>query len=130
MGTTLSYGFEKPATGDKGSTFFPALESDIQQMNDHNHNGVNSAKLAAGSTQATVQHLAHASWVGASAPYSMVVTIPSALTLTGSVYEDLAMQFRNHADGSIMYLDMVKDSSTTFTLYINDNTIDVDVAYT
>jgi hypothetical protein len=34
MATTLSYGFEKPATGDKGTVFWPALEDNIQQLHE------------------------------------------------------------------------------------------------
>jgi hypothetical protein len=45
MSITLSYGYKKPQTGDKGSSWFPDLEHDIQQLNDHTHNGVTSAKI-------------------------------------------------------------------------------------
>lgn len=45
MSIELSYGYKKPQTGDKGSTFFPELEANIQQLNDHAHNGSNSAQI-------------------------------------------------------------------------------------
>lgn len=44
---TLSYGFEKPVNGDTGDVFFPALERDIQRLNDHTHDGVNSPFISA-----------------------------------------------------------------------------------
>ena len=47
MATTLSYGFVRPATGDKGSVFFPALEDNITQLNSHDHDGTDSALMTA-----------------------------------------------------------------------------------
>ena len=52
---TLSHGYEKPETGDKGSVFFPALEDNIQKLNDHNHNGLNSELLTAAASAAVTQ---------------------------------------------------------------------------
>jgi len=130
MGSTLSYGFEKPQTGDKGSSFFPALETDIQKMNDHNHNGTNSAKLTAAAGKSVVQALTAAGWSGSAGVYTRTVTLPAALTTPGGVYDDFAITVRNHADGSTLFLDVVKLSSTTFRLTINDNSLDVDVIYT
>jgi hypothetical protein len=43
---TLSYGFKKPQVPDQGGVVFPALEANWQQVNDHNHDGVNSALIA------------------------------------------------------------------------------------
>lgn len=45
MATTLTYGLVKPVTGDPGSTWFPAIEGDITQLDAHNHDGANSAQL-------------------------------------------------------------------------------------
>lgn len=44
---TLTYGFKKPQVTDKGAIVFPALEANWQQVNDHNHDGVNSALISA-----------------------------------------------------------------------------------
>jgi len=43
---TLTFGILKPQNGDKGSVFFPALEDNLQQLNDHNHDGFNSSKIS------------------------------------------------------------------------------------
>jgi hypothetical protein len=42
---TLSYGFKKPELKDLGPVVFPALEDNWQQVNDHDHDGLNSAKI-------------------------------------------------------------------------------------
>ena len=47
MSTTLSYGFIKPQSGDPMATWQSALESDVQQLNDHTHDGTNSALISA-----------------------------------------------------------------------------------
>lgn len=132
MASTLSYGFEKPATGDKGSVFFPALEDDIQQMNDHTHNGTNSSKLSAAATSAVTQAILSASW-GASIGgglYRQTITVPASLTANSGTYDDHMVQFRNTANGRILFLQTQKVTSTTYYLYINDNTIDVTAVYT
>ena len=41
----LSYGFKKPELKDLGPVVFPALEDNWQQVNDHDHDGLNSAKI-------------------------------------------------------------------------------------
>jgi hypothetical protein len=43
---TLTFGVLKPENGDKGSVFFPALEDNLQQLNDHDHDGLNSSKIS------------------------------------------------------------------------------------
>lgn len=50
----LSYGYKKPQDGDTGDVFFPAIEDNIQRVNDHTHDGVNSAFIASQSPSATI----------------------------------------------------------------------------
>ena len=73
----LSHLFKKPQTGDKGSVFWPALEEDIQKMNDHTHNGSDSARIPSSSTTATTQSINSASWssVGGGL-YRQLITMP------------------------------------------------------
>lgn len=130
MSTTLSYGFEQPATGDKGSVFFPALEANIQLVNDHTHNGTNSAKLTSAASVAVTQAISSASWSHqGSGTYRQTITIPAALTGNGGVYESFSIQFLNTANGRKLFLQTEKVTSTTYYLYINDNSIDVTAVY-
>ncbi len=131
MSTTLSYGFEKPATGDKGTVFWPALEDNIQQLNDHTHNGTNSARLTSPAMQATVQSVSSAGWVLiADGLYRQTVTLPAALTAVGGVYNDYSIQIRNAAASErVLLLPVEKVSTTTFYVWINDNTISLKVLY-
>ena len=78
---TLSYGYLKPESGDKGNVFFPALEDDIQQLNDHTHDGITSAKLTSQSIIGVSDTILAAGWVLVSGgTYRQVVTTPPSVT--------------------------------------------------
>lgn len=125
MSITLSYGYKKPTTGDKGSTWFQDLEADIQQLNDHDHDGVDSAPISSINITSTQQALSAASWVSVSGgTFRQLVTIPG-----GKTYDNSFILFRNTADKSQMFLGVEKASNTTYYVYINDNTIDVTAYY-
>lgn len=125
---TLSFGFEKPQTGDKGSSFFPALEADIQQLNDHTHDGVNSHKLTALSFTGVSQDVTAVGWSATSGgTYRQTVTTPSNIT-----FDDYGMEFiiTNGSDiGARFYPTVVKITNTTYYVYTNDNTITFRVLY-
>jgi hypothetical protein len=122
---TLAYGYKLPEDGDKGSVFWDALEDDITQLNDHTHNGSNSALLTSTSVTATTQSISSASWAHqGGGTYRQTVTMPANIG-----YETHAIQFRNNADGRILYLSTEKVSGTSYYVYINDNTITVKAFY-
>jgi hypothetical protein len=122
---TLSYGIKKPQDGDKGSTWFPALEDNFQQQNDHDHDGVDSAPIASTNIASVQQSLSAANWVAVSGgTYRQLVTVPN-----GKLYDNSFILFRNTADKSQMLLGVEKVSSTTYYVYINDSTIDVTAYY-
>ena len=79
---TLSYGYKKPRSPDKGTIFWPALEFDIQQLNDHNHNGTNSAKLTAASSVVVTVSILNTGWGAALADggFRQLVTLPGTVT--------------------------------------------------
>ena len=125
MAVTLSYGYVKPQTGDKGSVFFPALEANIQRENDHNHNGTNSALLTATSTLVVTQAILAASWASQGGGiYRQTVTMPSNIN-----FDTHAIQFRKTSDGGLLYLHAVKVTANTYYLYVNDNSLNVTAVY-
>lgn len=122
---TLSYGFLKPQTGDKGSAFFPALEGDIQQLNDHTHNGVNSSLLPSTSISPTTQALSSASWVATSGgTFRQLVTMPGGL-----IYDNFVVSVKLTSTKHLIYPTIEKVSATTFYVYTNDNSLDYTVVY-
>lgn len=125
---TLSYGYKKPQTGDKGSIWFPALEDDIEQLNDHNHDGLNSEKLTAASITGVGQTITAASWVSlGGGNFRQLVTTPANVN-----FDDYARNFvinNGSQAGHQIYPSVEKVSNTTYYVYINDNTIDLKILY-
>lgn len=112
---TLTYGFQKPQTGDKGSVFFPALEADIQQINDHTHNGTNSSKLTAAASKSVTQLINFVAWASiGNGEYSQTVTMPGAM-----LYDDYNIVVRAGLNGAPLALTMTKASANTFLLVGN-----------
>lgn len=125
---TLTKGYLKPETGDRGSTFFPALESNIQQVNDHDHNGSNSQKLTASSIDAISQTIIATGWVLVTANvYRQLVTMPGTLQYDTSTIQCVINNGTNI--GAIFNPKIVKVSANTFYTYVNDNTLDVVIKY-
>lgn len=129
MATTLSNGYIKPDTGDRGSTFFPGLEDNIERLNSHNHDGSNSEKIPASSINNPVQTLSSAGWTLISpSVYRQLVTMPTPLA-----FDSRVMQFQISSGanaGKLFHPTIVKQTVNTFYLFCNDNSFDVLVKYT
>lgn len=112
---TLTYGYLLPESPDTGDKVFPALQQDIQQLNDHDHDGVNSAPLAFQSAQVLA-----ASWVAApigGGLYRQLVTVPDGLQ-----YDDVDLWFRL-SSGEFVYPSVERNNNTSFYVYTNDNSL-------
>lgn len=121
---TLSYGYKKPESGDKGPVVFPALEDDIQRVNDHTHNGVNSAPLTPSSVVVSNATLLPANWVAVSdGIYKQVVTMPSGIS-----FDNVHISFRI-SSGFMAALSVKRLSTTQYEVYINDASETVTVTY-
>jgi hypothetical protein len=107
MATTLTYGFQRPASGDKGSVFWPILEDNITQLNAHSHNGTDSALLSAASSVATQQTVTNVGWVlDSGGLYKQTVTMPSVLTSTGGTYDKYSIEIRDGTTGRRLLLSI------------------------
>lgn len=112
---TLTYGYLLPINPDTGDIVFPALAQDIQQLNDHNHDGINSAPLARNSA-----NILPGAWVAApigGGLYRQLVTVPAGLN-----YDDVDLWFRL-STGEFVYPSVERVSNTTFYVYTNDNSL-------
>lgn len=121
---TLTYGFKKPQTGDFGTTFWPALEDDIQQLNDHTHNGTNSAQLTTASVVPVTDTVLAASWSHqGGGTYRQQVTMPA-----GMLFDDYQTLFKD-SSGNQLFLSVSKTGASTYYVYINDNSLQLTVYY-
>lgn len=117
----LSMGFKKPQDGDQGDVFFDAIAFDVQQLNDHTHNGTNSQLLA---TQ--TQSIVSGSWAAApigGGVYRQLVTVPAGYSF------DTASIWFKISTGVVIYPSVERVSSVTYYIYVNDNTLNLTAYY-
>ena len=123
MSTTLTYGYVKPADGDRGSTFWDDLADDIQQLNDHSHDGSDSSLLISTSIIPVSNSVLVADWGNlTNGIYRATVNCPA-----GVDYDDYPMAFRD-STGANVYLSTEKINSTSFYVYSNSN-VDITIHY-
>jgi len=118
MATTLSYGYINPQNGDPGSVWFPALNSNISQLNDHNHDGITSAQLAStGITGASVT-IPNTSWVlDVTGRYMQDVSVPPGYNMS-----QYSITFYL-STGEIICPSITQLSGTSFRVYGPDTTL-------
>lgn len=117
---TLTYGYEKPQLDDTGDLFFPAMERNIQRLNDHSHNGVDSVFIPPVS-----QSISHLNWTALSGfvnTYKQTIIMPGTLLYAGTI-----IQLRD-VNGNVVNNRIDAATSNTYIVYTNDNTQDL-IAY-
>lgn len=117
---TLSKAYEKPEDGDDSSLWFPALAANVTRCNDHNHDGNDSTLLA------KTQSIASGSWGAADADgaYSQTIALASGLE-----FDSISVQIRIASTGEIIFPKVVKTSSTSYTISVNDNSLALTAVY-
>lgn len=122
---TLSYGVLLPQTGDRGSAWFPALETDLAYLNDHTHGGGVGAPIPATNIQPVTQAVLAAGWVAyADGLYRQLLTVPN-----GKNYADVSIVFKDSTSFQPFLLGTEAASATTYYVYINDSTITLTASY-
>ena len=117
---TLSYGFKQPENLDEGSVVFPALEANWAQINSHNHNGTNSAKIASSSITTTTIAISNANWIlVADGHYYQNVVIPNS-----GLYDNFFLTFKL-STGEQVFPSVSKVAASTFRVDFDDNTQDL-----
>ena len=111
----LTNGYKLPETGDFGDVWFPAIEDNIQRLNDHTHDGTNSEKLPATSISAINQTVLSGSFaVQPSGEFRATVNVP-----TGGDFDTMNISFRDPSTKDKVYLKYEKISVTQFYVYTN-----------
>lgn len=118
---TLSYGYKKPQTDDTGNVFFPAMELNIQMLNDHTHDGVTSARLA--TTSQAISHTDWAAEAGFTDLYAQTVTLPA-----GFLYANILIQLKDSA-GNLVNNRIDAAASGTYKVFTNDSAQDLIAEY-
>lgn len=122
---TLSYGFKRPETGDKGNVFFPALEDDITQLNSHDHDGTDSAAISTAFLTKSTTSILAAAWVATSGgTYRQEVTLPAGFT-----FANTQMSFTTSGGDRFYPSIELGSASNKYWIYVNDNTLVVTALY-
>jgi hypothetical protein len=125
MSDTLSFGYIKPTTGDRGQALFDLLEQNIQRLNDHNHNGSNSSAINTASIGKVTQSISASGWnTPIDGVYSQVVAMTGGLQ-----YDTTTITLRNSANGKPLFLSVERVDSSTFRMFCNDPSINILVIY-
>ena len=116
---TLSKGFKKPQNTDTSDVWMPAMEQNIQKLNDHKHDGSDSQLLGL-----TAQTLLAANWGDSiEGTYAQSVTLPA-----GFNYDTCSMDFKL-STGEVIYPSIDRVSTTQYIIYTNDNTLTYTANY-
>lgn len=112
---TLSKGWKKPETGDFGDIWFPAMEDNIDQMNSHNHDGIDSEKIDISSVQKLTQTVLNTDFVDQGDGYHRaLVTVPG-----GFLVDDFTIVLKDPTTKDQIHAKIEKVSGVTFYIYTN-----------
>lgn len=117
---TLSYGFQLPQSGDKGPVLFPALEANIQQLNDHTHDGTNSPLIPASNIEGVSVSIPSSGWAAFGGPigeYRQVVSMAP-----GFEFDKSSVKFRT-VDGDYVYPTVKRISNISYYVHCNDPSV-------
>jgi hypothetical protein len=122
---TLSYGVLQPQNGDKGSVFFPALNTDLAYLNDHTHDGVQGAPIQAVNIAPSTGTVLAANWVSVGGgTYRQLLVVPN-----GKNFADVNVTFKDSTTFQPLLLGVEAATLTTFYVYVNDSTVTLTASY-
>lgn len=114
-------GYQLPANGDTGDVFFTGMATNITNLNGHTHDGVTSQFLST-----ATQSILSASWAAApigGGVYRQLLTVPTGMSF------DVCNVWFKLSTGQVLYPSVERVSSTTFYVYVNDNTLNLTAYY-
>lgn len=111
----LSNGYKKPETGDLGSTWFPALEDNVDLSNSHAHDGTDGTKInAVNLLKQTLTVLAASFADQGNGYWRATVTVPNALSI-----DNFCVTLKDPTTKEVIHAKTEKLSSTQFYIYTN-----------
>jgi hypothetical protein len=125
MGTVLSKGWRLPATGDRD--WWDQLEANITQSNSHDHDGTDSEAISTKNLSKSTSTILAAAWAavsGHAGTFSQTITVPSGYTVNNS-----DVKFYITSSGIQIHPTTRYVSSTTYDVFVNDNTLALTAVY-
>jgi len=122
---TLSYGVDKPQSGDRGAVYFPALEDGLQYLNDHAHDGITGAPIPATNVVPVTQSVLAANWVAyVDGIYRQALTVPN-----GKLFSAVSVSFKGATDFQTYLLGTEASTLYAYYVYVNDPTLSFTATY-
>lgn len=111
---TLSNGYQLPEDGDLGDIWFDALEANIQRLNEHTHNGVNSEKLDSSSIESLFSTINSGDFTLVGTEYTHQLTLPALMQV-----DTTSIEFRDATTSEPIYMRWEKFSVTQINIFSN-----------
>jgi hypothetical protein len=125
MSQTLTYGFKKPEAGDLASVWMQALSDNVTRQDGHSHNGTDSTLLTPAAITKYSSTVSSGSWSGSAGSYTQTVTVPAGITELNNY--DVMVYVTS--TGERLFPGITRASATTYTISVNDNTLNLTVKY-
>lgn len=133
---TLTYGLKKPETNDKSSVWMPAMEDNMSHIDSHSHNGTDSTLLSPGSFSKPTSTITSGQWISDTlGNYHVVVTVPVSISSDANFsdikYWETVVKINTAGAtfGDRIYPSIERESASTFSVRVNDNTLDLIIYY-
>lgn len=126
----LPYGYYALIAGEESSTeWMPHDSFNIVRLASHSHDGIDSALLTSTSFTKVSQFLLSTAWVVSGAGYRQLVTMPVGFHYLTSIIRYFVDKAGDPFDDSEFYPTTQWVTASQFWIYVNDNTIGVEVIY-
>jgi len=130
---TLTYGYQKPEDGDRSTTWFPALASNVQKLNDHTHDGVNSSQVNPAGLDKTNFSQSFAAgdsggWIADGAypgNYYKDISVPAGVL----EINDYFVKLIDSSVNSVLSLSWERIDAQSYRVHSNDNTLALLIKY-
>ena len=127
---TLTHGVKRPETGDKGNVFFPALEDNMDILNDHDHDGTDSAAISVANLTKSSQSILAAAWAATSGgTYRQEVTMPAGFTFANTqITHSIASGAGTAGDRLFLTMEL-GTASNKYWVYVNEPLLALTALY-
>lgn len=127
MPTVTDKGYKLPIVGERG-TWWQNIIDNFTRLSSHKHDGIDSVLLTPPAVVKDVEDVLAANWVlVANGTYRQLLTTP-----TNHVFPKVNVLFYINGgpeDGSLLNLTVEPQSTTTYYVYINDNSLSLKAIY-
>ena len=120
-----TYGYQIPDTGDKAKGtdgWMAAIVFNFNRLDDHNHDGINSALIPSSAFATYTSSILAANWVSNGSGYKQTITVPGDITEINNFTVKFVFTAPVGQVGQVAPLNYKRLTATTYEVYCSDNT--------